>query len=259
MQHRAPRPLVDAWRQLPRASARLLGRVTGIRPLRAVLALVVALTLGAGAYVAVASAGAWAPTRTDDTEAADELADPPLEPAGERSTSGDGTPRSAAAPSPGSAAPDPTSAAASPAASPRVPSLTASPQTRPTQPAVSPIGTPEGSPTRTGTPSPSGSAEPSVTRTPSPSAPEDRTPPRTRVSEEYPDRDTAVFSFTADEPASFACSLDGAAYTACESPMRYADLESGWHTFAVRATDTAGNVEPTPVEIRWHTSGGGVD
>ena len=60
-----------------------------------------------------------------------------------------------------------------------------------------------------------------------------------------------MLTFGANESATFACSLDEAAYTPCDSPTRYADLHPGWHTFAVRATDAAGNVDPTPAEVRW--------
>lgn len=61
----------------------------------------------------------------------------------------------------------------------------------------------------------------------------------------------ALFWLSADEAASFACSLDGAAYSPCDSPMRYSDLDPGWHTFAVRAVDAAGNADPSPARTRW--------
>lgn len=96
---------------------------------------------------------------------------------------------------------------------------------------------PSSSPDRSG-----GSSSPS---------PEDLDPPDSHVSGEYPDGDTAVFAFSANEPASFACSFDDAAYTACGSPMRYSDLAPGQHTLAVRATDAAGNADRSPAEIHW--------
>ena len=53
---------------------------------------------------------------------------------------------------------------------------------------------------------------------------------------------TAGFSFAANEPSTFACSLDGAAYTTCTSPVSYSSLAVGSHTFGVRPTDAASNV-----------------
>jgi hypothetical protein len=79
----------------------------------------------------------------------------------------------------------------------------------------------------------------------------DRTAPDTTLAEDHPEPDAATFSFSADEPASFTCSLDGAAFTACSSPVQYADVDPGWHTFAVRAADAAGNVDASPAQTRW--------
>jgi RHS repeat-associated protein len=56
------------------------------------------------------------------------------------------------------------------------------------------------------------------------------------------------FSFTATEVATFECSMDGAAYSACSSPKEYKNLTEGSHTFKVRATDLAGNQDSTPAE-----------
>ena len=52
---------------------------------------------------------------------------------------------------------------------------------------------------------------------------------------------TASFEFTADEPATFECRLDGGEWAECGSPQAYAGLGDGAHAFEVRATDAAGN------------------
>jgi Big-like domain-containing protein len=63
---------------------------------------------------------------------------------------------------------------------------------------------------------------------------------------------TASFTFSASEPGStFECSLDGAAFVACSSPITYSGLAEGAHTFSVRAVDGAGNVDATPATRAW--------
>ncbi|HEU5035508.1 MAG TPA: hypothetical protein VFT70_00775 [Nocardioides sp.] len=94
------------------------------------------------------------------------------------------------------------------------------------------------------------------TTEPSTSATPDSTPPQTSMSSEFPAPDSAVFMVGADEPATFACSLDGAGYEPCSAVIRYVDLAAGWHTLKVRATDLAGNTDPTPAVARWHSAGG---
>jgi hypothetical protein len=60
------------------------------------------------------------------------------------------------------------------------------------------------------------------------------------------------FTFSSSEAGStFECSLDSAAYTECTSPKDYTDLSEGSHTFEVRATDGAGNVDPTPAVLHY--------
>ena len=62
---------------------------------------------------------------------------------------------------------------------------------------------------------------------------------------------TATFAFSANEPATFACSLDGAPATACATPASYSGLAGGTHTFTVVATDSAGIVDATPATASW--------
>jgi large repetitive protein len=53
---------------------------------------------------------------------------------------------------------------------------------------------------------------------------------------------SASVSFSADEPATFQCSLDDRGFEPCSSPAAYAGLPEGDHSFTLRATDAAGNV-----------------
>ena len=55
-----------------------------------------------------------------------------------------------------------------------------------------------------------------------------------------------VIDYTADEVGSkFQCSYDGEAFRRCRPPQR-GKVSIGRHTFAVRAVDVGGNVDPTP-------------
>jgi hypothetical protein len=63
---------------------------------------------------------------------------------------------------------------------------------------------------------------------------------------------TASFAFSASESGvTFACKLDSAAYATCASPVTLSSLSNGTHTYTVRATDTAGNVETSPASYTW--------
>jgi hypothetical protein len=53
-----------------------------------------------------------------------------------------------------------------------------------------------------------------------------------------------TFAFSASESSSFTCRLDGGGFAACTSPTSYSNLADGPHTFATRATDSAGNTSP---------------
>ena len=83
----------------------------------------------------------------------------------------------------------------------------------------------------------------------------DTTPPETTLDSAPTgtvDVTSASLSFSANEPvAGFECSLDGAAFAGCSSPILYTGLGEGLHNFAVRAVDAAGNVDATPAQTSW--------
>jgi hypothetical protein len=62
---------------------------------------------------------------------------------------------------------------------------------------------------------------------------------------------TATFTFHASTgDATFECSLDGATYAPCTSPVTYDPVAEGPHDFAVRAVDANG-ADPTPATRSW--------
>jgi chitodextrinase len=85
--------------------------------------------------------------------------------------------------------------------------------------------------------------------------PPDTTPPETTITagpSGTVTATTATFQFGSSEAGSrFECSLDGAPYAACTSPTSYAGLGLGEHSFAVRATDPAGNTDLSPAVRSW--------
>ncbi len=69
---------------------------------------------------------------------------------------------------------------------------------------------------------------------------------------------SATFSFSANEPATFICSLDGvsapcncSASTTTSCTVSYSALSTAQHTFAVSAKDVAGNVETPAKAYSW--------
>jgi arylsulfatase A-like enzyme len=58
---------------------------------------------------------------------------------------------------------------------------------------------------------------------------------------------TPTFRFTSSTPEStFACRIDSSPYVDCTSPLATAPLADGPHTFYARATNPAGEADPTP-------------
>ncbi len=87
-----------------------------------------------------------------------------------------------------------------------------------------------------------------------PNDPVDTTAPETTIAKaakKTKDR-TPTFAFTSSEAGStFACRIDGAAFSPCHSPLTTKRLKLGKHELAVRATDAAGNSDQTPATTKF--------
>jgi bacillolysin len=80
----------------------------------------------------------------------------------------------------------------------------------------------------------------------------DGTPPQTTISSRAVAARRATFRFTSSERGStFSCSLDGAAFAPCTSPRTYRRLSPRSHSFRTRATDQAGNADPSPATAKF--------
>jgi trypsin len=99
-----------------------------------------------------------------------------------------------------------------------------------------------------------------------PQAPADTDSPQSTI-EKHPRKDIhsnkkrirVRFEFTSDESgSSFECKLDKRPFKPCTSPKAYrvgTPDEPRTHVFKVRATDPAGNTDPTPARFRFKASG----
>ena len=82
--------------------------------------------------------------------------------------------------------------------------------------------------------------------------------PKTKITKDAPntlDQGEVKFRFKSSEPNSaFECKLDKKTWKICTSPNRF-KVRSGKHTFKVRATDAAGNTDPTPAKDKFKAVG----
>jgi hypothetical protein len=90
----------------------------------------------------------------------------------------------------------------------------------------------------------------------------DTSPPNTTIIKGAPNETNKTqvkFKFTSDEPgSSFECSLKGKGlnraikrFADCSSPRKYKHLDDGKYEFEVRATDAAGNVDPSAAKDKF--------
>jgi hypothetical protein len=88
----------------------------------------------------------------------------------------------------------------------------------------------------------------------------DTTPPQTSIASSPSGTTfstTASFGFYSSEGgSSFECQLDGGSWNSCTTPQAYASLALGTHSFSVKATDAAGNTDPTPASRSWTVESG---
>lgn len=80
----------------------------------------------------------------------------------------------------------------------------------------------------------------------------DLTPPNANITPVTPTATSVVsFALTSSEAASFECNLDSAGFAACPPSYTTPALAEGPHQLDVRATDSAGNADPTPAHFAW--------
>jgi subtilisin family serine protease len=83
----------------------------------------------------------------------------------------------------------------------------------------------------------------------------DQTPPNTKINKgpkgkiKKKNAKKVRFRFSSTEAGStFKCKRNNSPWKNCSSPKTYRNLPRGKHTFRVRATDAAGNTDPTPAK-----------
>ncbi len=85
--------------------------------------------------------------------------------------------------------------------------------------------------------------------------PSDTTAPNTAITSGPSATTTstsASLGFSSSESGStFQCKLDAGSWVGCTSAKTYSGLSVGAHAFSVKATDTAGNTDPSPATDSW--------
>lgn len=95
-------------------------------------------------------------------------------------------------------------------------------------------------------PSPRGNATPPTEKECDTDAPQTKIKKRPKNRS---DDDSPTFKFKSDEPGStFRCKLDKKKFKKCRSPKTYHGLDAGSHSFKVKSTDAAGNIDKTPAK-----------
>lgn len=83
----------------------------------------------------------------------------------------------------------------------------------------------------------------------------DLVPPDTTITAGPPSKVAsreAELRFASSEAGStFECRLDTGGWQECSSPRRYSSMQDGDHVFEARASDAAGNADPTPSHHGW--------
>jgi hypothetical protein len=239
MRHRAQRSIL-ARIHLPALGRRGLAVVAGLAVTAALTGVGVALQQDAAEPSASAS-----PTASDigapDGSAAPVLTGSPSK-AVSRGGDRHAMPESSTTGPPSPTAADPTST------SPLATSPTATLATGTDTPRI-------GSPTTTNAPTPTKST--TTAPSPSPEPPADSDAPQTTASTSAVDSDSWTVALGADEPASYECSLDGGAYRSCGATTTFSGLDHGPHSMAARATDSAGNTDPSPATLSTKVTGSG--
>ena len=86
----------------------------------------------------------------------------------------------------------------------------------------------------------------------------DTTPPNAEIVDKPASITGGIvsFSFQSSEYAPhYLCSLDGVDYSPCSDFVSYSTGGDGDHKLSVKATDTAGNIDPEPATYQWHATG----